>query len=77
MREFQFLKAFYDTPGHRLRAHDAIRAGTAVRYTPSELTPFHARTNAAVRVDGDWWILTPRGLQWFDEQLSLLMSRAE
>ena len=60
--------------GHMMRSAPARRWDT---YTPSELTPYHALTNAAVRVDGDWWILTPSGLQCYEEQRWLLMSRTE
>jgi len=77
VREFQFLKALYDAPGHRLRANDAIRAGAVVGYTTSELTRLQSPPNATVRVDGDWWILTPSGLQCYEEQRWLLMSRTE
>ena len=77
MRALRLLKPFFDARSHRLPANEAIRAATAMGYTPPELRDLYTGTTRALQVDGDWWILTPIALQWYEEQTSLLMSRTE
>jgi uncharacterized protein (DUF2267 family) len=77
MRALRLLKSFYDALAHRLPANEAIRAATAMGSSPSELRDLYTGTTRALQVDGDWWILTASGLQWYEEQASLLMSRTE
>jgi hypothetical protein len=74
---FFLLRSFYEAPGHRLTANDANRAAHDAGFSPQELTRFYIDTDAALRKDGDGYVLTPAGTDWYEECYRLLMSRTE
>src|SRR5207253_9149701 len=53
-----FLRPFYNAPGQRLRADDAIRAAAAAGLSPQAVARFYAGVHAPLRREGEWHLLT-------------------
>jgi hypothetical protein len=77
MRAMHFLKAFYAAPGHRLQAEDARSAAAIAGLGRRALAGFYAGKHAALRLEGNWCVLTSSGKQWYEDNLAYLLSRSE
>lgn len=74
---FRLMKSFYDAAEHRLTFDRAIRAAAAAGYTPEALAQLTALHDAVLKEDENGYVLTPRGVQWYEDCLALLMARTE
>jgi hypothetical protein len=73
----QFLRAFYNAPDQRLCREDARRSAVAMGLGPRALDGLYAGAPGALRQDGNWYVLTPSGKQWYEENFAYWMSRSE